>query len=246
MAEALYDRIGRDYALHRRPDPRIASTIRAALGDAATVVNVGAGAGSYEPVDVGVVAVEPSIRMIQQRSPGRAPAVRAVAEALPFRAAAFDAALAVLTMHHWGDWRRGVAEMRRVARERVVIFTWDPERRGFWLVEEYFPEVPVRDRASFPTLHELEREMGPLTVLPVPVPHDCSDGFMGAYWRRPRAYLDAEVRGAISGLASVRSDDARLERLASDLADGTWHARHGDLLDISELDLGYRLLVAEC
>jgi SAM-dependent methyltransferase len=244
MVEALYDRIGLGYARHRRPDPRIAARIAAALGDAATVVNVGAGAGSYEPVDRRVVAVDPSLRMIRQRPVGAAAAIRATAERLPFRAGSFDAALAVLTLHHWRDWRRGVAELRRVARDRVVIFTWDPDGPGFWLVREYFPEVPASDRVSFPSLDELTRALGPLDIRPVPVPHDCSDGFLGAYWRRPERYLDPGARGAISGLAGVPPDDPRLRRLARDLEDGSWARRHRELATLQELDLGYRLVTA--
>ena len=161
-----------------------------ALGPAASVVNVGAGAGSYEPADRRVVAVEPSREMIRQRPAGAAPVVQASATALPFAAGAFDAALAVLTVHHWPDRARGLAELRRVARDRVVILTWEPDAARFWLVEDYFPELVAIDRAIFPTRDELERSLGPVELRPLPIPHDCVDGFLGAYWRRPHAYLD--------------------------------------------------------
>src|SRR6266850_1722401 len=210
MAE-LYDAIGQGYDLHRRPDPRIASAIVAALGPADTVVNVGAGAGSYEPRDRRVVAVEPSRAMIGQRRPCSAPVVQASATALPFRDAAFDAALAVLTVHHWPDRARGLAELTRVAR-RMVILTWDPASSGFWLVDDYFPEIAIIDRPIFPGLDELTRMLGPIDVRSIPVPHDCSDGFLGAYWRRPHAYLDAGVRGAISTFAKLGTVEASLGR----------------------------------
>ena len=240
----LYDRIGRGYAGYRRPDPRIASRIEEALGSARSVVNVGAGTGSYEPADRTVVAVEPSGEMVRQRAETAAPAVRGAAERLPLRGRSVDAALAVLTIHHWTDWRRGLAEMRRVARDRVVILTWDPEHAGFWLVQDYFPEIPAADRETFPTFAEMERVLGPIDVRPVPVPADCSDGFLGAYWRRPATYLDAGARSAISAFAKLRDVDEKIARLRADLDDGTWERRHGKLLSLPEIDLGYRLIVA--
>lgn len=240
---ARYDIIGRAYARHRRPDPRIARAVAAALGGAESVVNVGAGAGSYEPADRVVVAVEPSSVMIAQRAAGAAPVVRGSAESLPFSDGAFDAALAILTVHHWADWRAGLAEMRRVARERVVILTWDPAHAGFWLVRDYFPEILEIDGRMFPPLAELEAALGRVEVSAVPVPHDCADGFLGAYWRRPAAYLDEGVRAAISTFARVGDVSARVERLRADLESGRWAARNAELLGLEELDLGYRLVV---
>jgi SAM-dependent methyltransferase len=239
----LYDDIGRDYRAYRRPDPRIAAAITDALGAAETVVNVGAGAGSYEPTDRPVVAVEPSATMIAQR-PSRARVVHASATDLPFRDGSFAAALAVLTVHHWPDRIRGLAELSRVARDRVVVLTWDPDGPPFWLVAEYFPEIGVIDRPIFLTLDELRRALGPIDVRPLPIPHDCTDGFLGAYWRRPSAYLDAGVRGAISTFTKVADVEPGVARLRRDLVDGTWTRRHADLLDRPELDLGYRLVVA--
>ena len=240
----LYDDIGRDYRAHRRPDPRLAAAVTRALGDAATVVNVGAGAGSYEPADRRVVAVEPSAAMIAQRPAGSAPVVQASATDLPFRDAGFAAALAVLTVHHWPDRARGLAELARVARERVVLLTWDPAKPEFWLVDEYFPEVWVIDRPIFPTLEDLQCVLGPIEIRAVPIPADCTDGFLGAYWRRPEAYLDPGVRGAISTFTKLPDVEPGLARLRADLADGTWLQRHADLLDRSEIDLGYRLVIA--
>ncbi|HYR10778.1 MAG TPA: class I SAM-dependent methyltransferase [Longimicrobium sp.] len=244
MTQALYDRIGVGYSAYRRPDPRIGARIADALGPARSVVNVGAGAGSYEPADRAVVAVEPSAEMVRQRPPSAAPAIRATAERLPFRDRAFDAAMAVLTIHHWPDWRAGLAQMRRVARGRVVILAFDVDHPGFWLVRDYFPEIAAIDRMTMPPLAEIERVLGPMEARPVPVPADCSDGFLGAYWRRPEAYLDAGVRAAISAFDRIGTLQAGLDRLRADLVDGTWHRRNASLLALPELDIGYRLIVA--
>jgi SAM-dependent methyltransferase len=242
-AESLYDAIGATYVATRRPDPRIAARIHAALGDAATVLNVGAGAGAYEPGDRRVVAVEPSRTMRAQRPPGAPRAIPATAEDLPFRDGAFDAAMAVLTVHHWTDPERGLRELRRVAR-RVVVLGFDPEwGERSWLTRDYLPGVLKPER---PGLAEAVAALGGARVEPVPIPHDCSDGFLHAYWRRPQAYLDPVVRANISVFA--RLDDERVRtfarRLEEDLRSGAWHARHADLLELDELDLGYRLLVA--
>jgi SAM-dependent methyltransferase len=242
MAE-LYDTIGREYRLHRRPDPRIAAAIVRALGDAVSVVNVGAGAGSYEPVDRRVIAVEPSLEMIRQRAAGAAAVAQASANDLPFRDRAVDAALAVLTVHHWPDRARGLAELGRVAR-RVVILTWMPGGDRFWLVEDYFPELLAIDRAIFPSVADFAAVLGEVEVRTVPVPHDCRDGFLGAYWRRPQAYLDDGVRLAISTFSKIDTAPG-LARLRADLASGAWHQRHRAVLTVSELDLGYRLIIRE-
>jgi SAM-dependent methyltransferase len=243
---ARYDAIGRTYTATRATEPRIAARIWDALGDARTVVNVGAGTGSYEPPDRAVTAVEPSAVMIAQRPPGAAPAVQASAEALPFDDASFDAAMAVLTLHHWRDLRAGCAELRRVARDRVVVFSWDPAFVGcMWLGPEYFPRYAREDAAGFPSLAEQAAALGDAAVAVVPIPWDCRDGFFSAFWRRPEAYLDPAVRAGISTLAK-RSDDELadgLARLRADLDSGAWARRHADLLERDELDLGYRLLV---
>jgi SAM-dependent methyltransferase len=242
----LYDEIGVGYRARRRPDPRLAAAITRALGETETVVNVGAGAGSYEPADRSVVAVEPAITMIRQRSAGSAPVVQASATELPFRDDGFAAALAVLTVHHWPDKDRGLDELGRVAQRRVVVVTWDPSSSGFWLVDDYFSELFEIDRLIFPAIDDYRRALGRIEVHPLPIPHDCVDGFLGAYWRRPHAYLEAGVRGAISTFAKVppRDVEAGLERLRRDLDNGTWARRHGDLLDRSEIDLGYRIVIA--
>jgi SAM-dependent methyltransferase len=242
----LYDTIGIGYRALRRPDPRIAAAIIDALGPATSVVNVGAGAGSYEPHHRKIVAVEPSLTMIRQRARDAAPAVRAVASALPFRDACFDAALAILTIHHWQDRARGLAELARTARRRVVILTHDPAADGFWL-EDYFPELFRIGRRILPSLEELRRSLGRSSFIDLPIPRDCSDGFQGAYWSRPEAYLDAGVRGAISSFAKLKGAelDEGLARLRSDLASGDWERRQGALRAREQLDLGYRLVVVE-
>jgi SAM-dependent methyltransferase len=241
----LYDEIGIGYRDYRQPDPRVGTAILGALGDADTVVNVGAGAGSYEPTDRAVVAVEPSLAMIAQRRKGSAPVVQASATHLPFRDAAFAAALAVLTVHHWPDRGRGLLELARVARRRLVIVTWDPAASGFWLIEDYFPEIGEIDCRILPSIAELRGLLGDIEVRPLLVPHDCIDGFLGAYWRRPSAYLNAGVRGAISTFSKLNKVDSGLAQLRSDLEDGTWERRYGHLLRQSEIDLGYRLVIAQ-
>ena len=241
-AGAIYDEIGRTYASTRRPDPRVEAAIRLALGDAASVVNVGAGAGSYEPPQT-VLAVEPSAAMIAQRPAGAAPAVQAAAEQIPLADGACDAALAVLTIHHWADPQRGVREMRRVAG-RVVILTWDPDHaEAFWLVRDYLPESAALDRRRMPAIGAVSAWMGGAEVMPVPVPHDCVDGFFGAFWRRPEAYLDPRVRAGMSNLRRLGPPvDRAVAALRADLASGAWRERNRDLLGLDELDLGYRLL----
>jgi SAM-dependent methyltransferase len=217
--------------------------VEAALGGCRSVVNVGAGAGSYEPRSRSVVAVEPSGEMIRQRPRAAACAVQADAARLPFKDRSFDAALAILTVHHWQDRARGLAELQRIARERVVILTWDPEHPAFWLLQDYLPEIVEIDRREFPSMRELERALGPIETQALAIPADCADGFLGAYWRRPAAYLDPRVRAAIS-IFSKLDATAALVRLEADLADGTWSSRHGALLAQPELDVGYRLVVA--
>ncbi len=181
--------------------------------------------------------------MIRQRPRGAPQSIRATADQLPFQNCSFDAVLAVLTIHHWSRRDKGLAEIRRVARDRVVIFTWDPEHPGFWLVQDYLPEILENDRPNFPSLRDIEHAIGPTEAQTVCVPADCSDGFLGAYWRRPEAYLDARVRAAISGFSKIDAA-AGIARLQRDLEDGTWSGRYGALLSLPDRDIGYRLVVA--
>ena len=238
----LYDRIGGDYTSTRRADPGIAAAIRTALGDAASVVNIGAGSGSYEPTGLKVVPVEPSETMIRQRPASLPPALLGTAEQLPLPAKSVDAALAVLAAHHWRDRPGAFAEIRRVARKRAVFFTHDPDASFGWL-DDCFPGLAGE---RYPRLAEFA-ELGSVTVEPVPIPADCTDGFTAAYWRRPEAYLDEAVRANMSTFALldervVANGVARLER---DLADRSWHRRYASLVTLRQLDVGYRLVVAE-
>ncbi|MFZ0977625.1 MAG: class I SAM-dependent methyltransferase [Solirubrobacteraceae bacterium] len=247
----LYDTIGRTYTGTRRPDPRIATAIWSALGDAETVLNVGAGAGAYEPPDREVVALEPSEVMIAQRPPGSAPVVQGRAEELPFDDGAFDAAMAVLSDHHWTDRRQGFAELRRVARDRVVLFNANPgEAHLFWLTMEYLPEflglIPSRYRGPGAWEKELRTALGSARLTPVSIPHDCTDGFYGAFWRRPEAYLDADVRAGVSVFPQLPSGTVNraIDALRADLEHGRWQGRHRELLTMDELHLGYYVVVA--
>ena len=249
MSRALYDEgLGGGYAELRRADPRIAAQVQAALGGASSVVNVGAGAGSYEPEGI-TIAVEPSRTMIAQRAVGAAPVVEAVADRLPFADGAFEGGLAIFTVHHWPDPVAGLAELRRVVRGPIVVLTWDLAiGDAYWLVDEYLPAARTLDR-SLPSPEDVLASLGPAgggRVEVVPVPRDCTDGFFAAWWCRPEAYLDPRVRAAISGIARLDPADVEpgIERLRRDLADGTWHRRHADLLDADTFDGGYRLVVA--
>jgi SAM-dependent methyltransferase len=246
---ALYDSIiGRNYAEFRRPDHRIASAIDVMLGDATSVVNIGAGAGSYEPLSRTVLAVEPSEVMIRQRPTEAAPCLQGSAEALPLETASVDAAMAVLSAHHWTDLERGLGEMARVARKRAVLLTWVPDAAPFWLTEDYFPEIAAHDRKIFPSaaalIAMLERIIGPVHMTSVPIPHDCTDGLLCAYWRRPESYLNVEIRSAMSSFARIDAE-AGLARLCTDLSSGRWAERNRHLLALDTLDLGYRIVCSE-
>lgn len=242
-----YDVIGTGYARTRRADPRIAARIDHHLGAAARVVNVGAGAGSYEPTDRRVVAVEPSSAMIRQRPATAAPVVQGTGEALPFPDAAFEAGMALLTVHHWPDPLAGLAELRRVTSGPIVAFTFDHEVHATqWLVTDYLPSMIELD-TTLPAPAEIAEALGGGVVDVLPIPHDCTDGFCHAWWRRPDAYLDPAVRAGISGIARLPAavvEDA-MARLADDLATGRWHAAHADLAGLDEIDAGYRLVVAD-
>ncbi len=243
----LYDNIGAAYTVTRRTEPRIAAKVWAALGDARTVLNVGAGTGSYEPSDRDVTAVEPSAVMRAQRPAGAAPCVAATAESLPFEDQSFDAAMAFATVHHWQDPIGGLREMRRVAR-RVVVFTHDSSVTGwlrrFWLTRDYLPEVADL-LVGRPSLTEQARAIG-ARIEPVLIPWDCADGFFEAYWRRPEAYLDDQVRRGVSIWARVgpEAEQRAVRSLGADLASGRWAERNRDLAGLEAAELGLRLLVA--
>lgn len=239
---ALYDTIGLYYEELRRPDPRIASIIEAALGQANTVLNVGAGTGSYEPVNRQVTAVEPSAEMIRKRSSSAAQVVQASADDLPFGNDTFDAAMAVLTVHHWPNKGAGLREIRRVTRGRIVLLTFDPSHRPW--PTDYIPQLAALDEAQMPAMTEYARWLGPVQVSPILIPHDCSDGFLYAYWRRPEAYLDARVRSGISSFWVIEDAESALQRLRLDLETGDWERRYKDLRSLDMYDAGYRLVIA--
>lgn len=246
VARDRYDDIGRSYVTTRREDPRIAAQVLACLGPGQSLVNVGAGAGSYEPTDRDVVAVEPSVQMLRQRGGRPASTVRGVAEALPFPDASFDAAMAILTVHHWSDPVLGLSELRRVAR-RQIVFYFEPMRtHEFWGLE-YFPEALDLPTEQDPPGEALLRQHLLVTdIQSVAVPADCVDGFGAAFWARPEAYLDPEVQAGMSWLALLPDDVRRrgADRLAADLASGTWDRRHGHLRRQDSYDGGYRIAVA--
>lgn len=246
---ARYDQIGEGYSLTRREDTSISSAIRSALGDARSVVNVGAGTGSYEPDDRYVVAVEPSDVMAAQRPPTIPPALRASAANLPLRDKSTDAAMAVLTIHHWDDeLERGIQEMRRVARDTVVILTYDPLISGkMWLMADYLPEVAELDRRIFPPpLLLAEWLRGRTRIEVVPIRRDTPDWMLGAFWAHPERVLDEQARNATSGFA--RMDASVVERVVRDvrrdLESGMWDERHGHLRRLDAFDAGLRLVVS--
>jgi SAM-dependent methyltransferase len=241
---ALYDEIGQTYAGRRQSDPRIGAAIERALTDCKSILNVGAGTGSYEPRSRMVVAVEPSSIMIAQRPAGAAPVIQACAEALPFPKGSFDAVLGVLTVHHWKDQAMGFAECARVARSRVVFLTNDFEVCAkFWLFD-YFPELLRADRHAFPSITRFQDAFGSVETIAVPIPEDCRDGFLGAYWKRPRAYLDRTVRNGISTFSKIGDVDSQLAHLENDILSGEWGRRYSSLQNLSALDLGYRIVIA--
>ncbi len=246
MSRPIYEAIGVGYGVVRQEDPRVRHQLQAALGGAVPVLNVGAGAGSYEPRDRAVLAVEPSLTMIRQRPDHAAPVVRAVAQQLPFPDATFGAAMAVLTVHHWPDAAAGLAEVRRVTDGPVVVLTFDQTvHLAQWLVTDYFPEMAELD-GELPTPAAIAAALGGGRVEVVSVPADCLDGFCHAWWRRPQAYLSAAVRAGISGIARqpVGVVDRAVAQLARDLDDGTWARAHADLLDRDSIDAGYRLVIS--
>jgi SAM-dependent methyltransferase len=240
---AKYDLIGINYVELRKPDQRIARIIDSALGSALTVLNVGAGTGSYEPTDRPVTAVEPSSEMIRKRRSATARAIQASADVLPFDDKSFDASMAILTIHHWPDKEAGLREMRRVTRGRIVLLTFDPAQRP-WLTD-YLPELAALDEQQAPAMPDYERWLGLVQITPVLVPHDCSDGFLYAFWRRPEAYLDPRIRSGSSSFWAIgNAAEAGLQKLRRDLETGAWERRYADLLTRDEYDAGFRLVVA--
>ncbi|MEL6958718.1 MAG: class I SAM-dependent methyltransferase [Pseudomonadota bacterium] len=240
---ALYDTIGLNYADLRRPDSRIAAKIHAGLGKARTILNVGAGSGNYEPLEREVTAVEPSAKMIAQRTHPAHRVIQASAEDLPLEDASVDAVMASLTIHHWTDQPRAISELKRVCRGPKVFFTYDPTFNDHWLLD-YFPENSEIDAKQFPEMADFDDWFDTVDVQTVPIPHDCTDGFFFAYWRRPGAYLNASVRAASSSFHRLPDVDTRIARLEDDLSSGAWLDRYGSLMHRETLDCGYRLVIA--
>lgn len=249
MSVTRYDSIGHGYSRTRREDPRIRARIHAALGDARTVINVGAGTGAYEPHDRYVIAVEPSDVMAAQRSPALAPAIRASAGSIPLRDRSVDAAMAILTVHHWDEEREnGVRELRRVARGPVVILTYDATVSGaMWLMAEYLPEVAALDLCIFPPPERIAEWLGgDVRIADVPIPRDTPDWMLGSFWAHPERVLDPDARAATSGFARMSPTvvDRVVAEVSRDLASGLWDERHGHLRRLDALDVGLRLIVA--
>lgn len=246
-ARVDYERHGRSYAAYRRPDPRIASRIHTALGDAHTVLNVGAGTGSYEPSDRWVLAVEPSATMRAQRPTAAAPAINARAEALPFDDDSFDAAMACVTIHHWEPPEAGLAELRRVSRGPVVVFTFELDALPAWQ-REYLHEGVEKELPRFPAINDIAEVLGGrIHVERIPTPGDCVDGFFEAFWKRPEALLDPQVRGAQSvwALLDQGTEQLIVERLAAALSSGAWDAEYGHLREQDNFDGALRLVISE-
>jgi SAM-dependent methyltransferase len=249
MEQARYDTIGHDYARYRREDPRLQKRIRESLGTARSVVNVGAGSGSYEPTDLHVLAIEPSDVMAAQRPRSRAPAIRAAADSLPLRDGSVDAAMTILSLQHWDKGReRGVRELRRVAREAVVILTYDAAVSGeMWLMAEYLPEVADLDHAIFTQPEQIAVWLGgEVSIEPVLLSRDTPDWMLGSYWAHPERVLDAGARAATSGFARMAAHvvERVVTNVQRDLSDGSWERQHGELRNLDEYDVGLRLIIA--
>lgn len=240
--KTLYDTIGLNYSSQRQPDPRIAKRINDALGDAEAVLNVGAGTGAYEPTNRQVTALEPSAEMISQRQENTTTLIQGFAEDLPFDNNSFDASMAILTIHHWSNQAKGMAELKRVTKGQTVFLTVDPVFETFWLAD-YFPALRGLDAKTMPSLKTFEHWFHTVEIFPVPIPHDCVDGFLASHWRRPAAYLNAQVRAATSPFHMIGDLTEGLSKLEADLKDGTWEKRYAPLLQLDALDCGYRLIV---
>jgi SAM-dependent methyltransferase len=246
---ARYDTIGQGYSQTRREDPRFRALIHAALRNARTVVNVGAGTGAYEPSDRHVIAIEPSDVMAAQRPRDLAPAIRASAGSIPLRDRSVDAAMAILSVHHWDEEReQGVRELRRVARDAVVILTYDATvSSAMWLMADYLPEVAALDRRIFPPPEQLAEWLGgDVRIDKVLIPRDTSDWMLGSFWAHPERVLDASARAATSGFARMPANvvDRVVAEVSRDLASGRWDDRYGYLRKLDALDVGLRLVIA--
>lgn len=240
--DTIYNQIGNSYAHGRRTDPEINAQIHAKLQDATSILNVGAGTGSYEPNNVMVTAVEPSEAMLSQRKLSSVSVIQAQAENLPFVNKSFSHCMTVLSMHHWHNRKKAFAEIKRVTRERFVAITWDPNSEPFWLTQDYFPEIHDIDKMIFPSLSEFEQSFENIDVTVLKIPANCIDGFLAAYWRKPQAYLDDVVRANISTFTKISELDKGLTQLQNDISSGAWKFRNSGLLKSEFLDAGYRIV----
>jgi len=240
-----YDQIGIDYAKQRKSDPRIAEQINRRLEGAQRILNIGAGTGSYEPTGVDLIALEPSSEMIAQRGPNTHLVIQGTAEQLPFEDKSFSHTMTVLSMHHWTDRKQAFSEIKRVTREKFVAISWDPEALPFWLTKDYFPEIYDTDQKIFLSVDEFETHFNQVKRSPLLIPHNCIDGFLAAYWRRPATYLEASVRQSISTFSKLVNLEVGLNKLRTDLDQGLWHQKNEAILDLEWFDAGYVIVEAE-
>ena len=243
--KAIYDEIGTGYSVTRCTDPKIAKQLNAELDGASRIINIGAGTGSYEPADFNLVAVEPSEKMISQRKPGSHPVEQAYAEKLPFEENSFSHAMTVLSMHHWENPALAFSEINRVASDKFVAISWDPTADPFWLTKDYFPEIFEKDKCIFPQLRSLSDHFDDVNISPLPIPSDCKDGLLAAFWKRPQAYLSSGVRQSTSAFFNLANLAQGLKKLENDLASGVWPENNEAILGLSSLDVGYRLITAK-
>ena len=243
--KAKYDEIGINYSVKRGTDPKIAAQLNEKLLGATKIVNIGAGTGSYEPTYVDLIAVEPSAEMISQRKKDSYPVKQAFAEKLPFADNSFSHAMTVLSMHHWNDRKAAFSEINRVATEKFVAITWDPNAKPFWLTSDYFPEIYEEDISIFPSLDEFSEHFDDLEMKPLWIPDDCKDGFLASFWKRPKAFLDSRVRQSISSFSKLTKLDEGLQKLESDLQSGDWRKNNQEILESLYLDVGYKLITAK-
>ena len=243
--DAIYDDIGINYTVTRSTDPRIAKQLYSELQGATRIVNIGAGTGSYEPENIELVAVEPSSEMISQRRADSHRVEQAFAEKLPFENGSFSHAMTINSMHHWENRALAFSEINRVAIEKFVAITWDPESDPFWLTRDYFPEIYEMDKCIFPELGEFNEHFDEVKISPLQIPSDCKDGLLAAFWKRPEAYLSSKIRQSTSPFSKIKNLTQGLQKLENDLANGVWSKNNHAILNLTSLDVGYRVISAK-
>lgn len=240
----IYDQIGINYSTQRQTDPRLAAQLHKELEGASKILNIGAGSGSYEPENIDLIALEPSLEMINQRKPGSHPVVQGFTDDLPFEENLFSHTMTILSMHHWQNRAIAFDEINRVTIDKFVAISWNSDSNPFWLTQDYFPEIFEIDQGIFPDLEELQNHFDNVKITPLLIPEDCIDGFLAAYWKRPEAYLHEHVRNSISSFSKINRLEEGLQKLQKDLDSGEWQKKNSDLLDKTELDVGYQLITA--